>query len=157
MGFQRLTPGFAPLVAGQEAHSREGIVYKMTSGSSEAQAATFKSSFNDRVTIPDSENPKRWSNGKKRTITVVASLMTFSVTFASSIFSTAERQTAAEFHVSHEVMILGLSLFMLVSDLTLAKTNIIRSDGWLMNQRRDIVLVRCYGGHYPRAMGVDYP
>ncbi|KAB8264302.1 major facilitator superfamily domain-containing protein [Aspergillus pseudonomiae] len=85
----------------------------MTSGSSEAQAATFKSSFNDRVTIPDSENPKRWSNGKKRTITVVASLMTFSVTFASSIFSTAERQTAAEFHVSHEVMILGLSLFML--------------------------------------------
>ncbi|KAE8363147.1 major facilitator superfamily domain-containing protein [Aspergillus caelatus] len=85
----------------------------MTSGSSEARGATLRSSLNDIATIPVSENPKNWSKGKKWIITVVASLMTFSVTFASSIFSTAEKQTAAEFHVSHEVMILGLSLFML--------------------------------------------
>ncbi|OGM49757.1 MFS multidrug transporter [Aspergillus bombycis] len=85
----------------------------MVSGSSDAQAATFKSSTEVRTTIADSENPKKWPKEKKWTITVVASLMTFSVTFASSIFSTAEKQTAAEFQVSHEVTILGLSLFML--------------------------------------------
>lgn len=51
-------------------------------------------------------------------ITVVASLMASFVTFASYIFSTAEKQTVVEFHVSHEVTILGLSFFMLVSDLS---------------------------------------
>ncbi|KAB8273757.1 major facilitator superfamily domain-containing protein [Aspergillus minisclerotigenes] len=85
----------------------------MASESFKAPAAAVTSSFNVRPTLPTSDNPKSWPKGKKWTITVVASLMTFSATFASSVFSTAERQTAAEFHVSHEVTILGLSLFML--------------------------------------------
>ncbi|KAE8167894.1 hypothetical protein BDV40DRAFT_284392 [Aspergillus tamarii] len=46
-------------------------------------------------------------------ITLVASLMASFVTFASYIFSTAEKQTVTEFHVSHEVTILGFSFFML--------------------------------------------
>ncbi|RAQ56976.1 MFS multidrug transporter [Aspergillus flavus] len=85
----------------------------MASESIKAPAAAVTSSFNDRPTLPTSDNPKSWSKGKKWTFTVVASLMTFSATFASSVFSTAEKQTAAEFHVSHEVTILGLSLFIL--------------------------------------------
>lgn len=93
-------------------------MYEMASESIKAPAAAVTSSFNDRPTLPTSDNPKSWSKGKKWTFTVVASLMTFSATFASSVFSTAEKQTAAEFHVSHEVTILGLSLFMLVSHLT---------------------------------------
>jgi len=40
-------------------------------------------------------------------------LMTVSVTFASSVFSTATRVTARKFHVSEEVMVLGTSLFVL--------------------------------------------
>jgi hypothetical protein len=46
-------------------------------------------------------------------ITVVAGLMTFSVTFASSVFSTATTVTSELFGVSSEVMILGTSLFVL--------------------------------------------
>ena len=116
MGIHELIRGFTRLVAAQRVHvTRAGIVYKMTSESSKAPAAAVTSSFNDRPIVPTCENPKSWSKRKKWTITVVASLMTFSATFASSVFSTAEKQTAAEFHVSHEVKILGLSLFMLVS------------------------------------------
>jgi DHA1 family multidrug resistance protein-like MFS transporter len=40
-------------------------------------------------------------------------LMTVSVTFASSVFSTATVVTAKKFHVSEEVMVLGTSLFVL--------------------------------------------
>lgn len=39
--------------------------------------------------------------------------MTISVTFASSVFSTASTVTAKQFHVSSEVMVLGTSLFVL--------------------------------------------
>lgn len=62
----------------------------------------------------DSSNPRHWPRKRKWAITVVASIMTFSSTFASSIFSTAERPTVEEFGTSYEVMVLGLSLFMLV-------------------------------------------
>ncbi|KAJ5570009.1 MFS multidrug transporter [Penicillium hispanicum] len=40
-------------------------------------------------------------------------MMTFCVTFASSVFSAADASTAKEFGVSDEVMILGTSLFVL--------------------------------------------
>jgi DHA1 family multidrug resistance protein-like MFS transporter len=39
--------------------------------------------------------------------------MTVCVTFASSVFSTAHKQTARKFGVSEEVMVLGVSLFVL--------------------------------------------
>lgn len=39
--------------------------------------------------------------------------MTFTVTFASSVFSTATDATAEEFNVSSEVMVLGTALFVL--------------------------------------------
>lgn len=40
-------------------------------------------------------------------------LVTFCVSFASSVFSTATTVTASEFDVSVEVMILGVSLYVL--------------------------------------------
>jgi MFS transporter, DHA1 family, multidrug resistance protein len=49
----------------------------------------------------------------KRRITIMTSLMTFCVFFASSIFSTATDVTAEKFGVSSEVMILGVSLYVL--------------------------------------------
>ncbi|OTA89979.1 hypothetical protein M434DRAFT_373236 [Hypoxylon sp. CO27-5] len=61
----------------------------------------------------DWDNPKLWSLTRKWIITGTTSLMAFSSTFASSVFSTAAKQTAAEFNVSQEVMTLGLSLFVL--------------------------------------------
>lgn len=61
----------------------------------------------------DPGNPMNFPQWKKWMITVVAGLMTFSVTFASSVFSTATTVTSQVFGVSSEVMILGTSLFVL--------------------------------------------
>ncbi|OQE36781.1 hypothetical protein PENCOP_c011G00591 [Penicillium coprophilum] len=61
----------------------------------------------------DPEMPKNFPTGRKWAITTMLSLMTVCVTFASSVFSTATKQTAKEFNVSPEVMVLGVSLFVL--------------------------------------------
>ncbi|KAJ5312978.1 hypothetical protein PENANT_c018G03255 [Penicillium antarcticum] len=61
----------------------------------------------------DPENPQNFSACRKWLITVVLGLMTVSVTFASSVFSTASVVTAEKFGVSQEVMVLGTSLFVL--------------------------------------------
>lgn len=62
----------------------------------------------------DPENPQNWSRSKKYTITVFYSSLTFCLTFASSVFSTATMVTAKLYGVSNEVMVLGTSLFVLV-------------------------------------------
>jgi DHA1 family multidrug resistance protein-like MFS transporter len=61
----------------------------------------------------DPENPHNWSRGYKWFITGVLGIVTFVITFASSVFSTATQATAQHFNVSNEVMILGTSLFVL--------------------------------------------
>ena len=61
----------------------------------------------------DPENPQNWSRAYKWFLTVTLGMVTFVITFASSIFSTATKATAKEFGVSNEVMILGTSLFVL--------------------------------------------
>ncbi|OCL10760.1 MFS general substrate transporter [Glonium stellatum] len=61
----------------------------------------------------DPENPMNWPRWKKWMVTIVLGFMTFCITFASSVFSTATVPTAIEFGVSNEVMILGTSLFVL--------------------------------------------
>jgi len=61
----------------------------------------------------DPENPMNFSQGKKWWITIILALVTFCVSFASSVFSTATVVTSAQFHVSTEVMILGVSLYVL--------------------------------------------
>lgn len=61
----------------------------------------------------DPENPQNWSSRYKWFITGVLGMMTFTITFASSVFSTATLVTAKQFNVSNEVMILGTSLFVL--------------------------------------------
>ncbi|KAJ5183947.1 MFS multidrug transporter [Penicillium capsulatum] len=61
----------------------------------------------------DPENPRNFRRWRKWIITLVLGFMTFCVTFASSVFSTATRVTANKFHVSPEVMVLATSLFVL--------------------------------------------
>lgn len=60
----------------------------------------------------DPEKPQNWPASKRWMYTVTLGLMTFCVTFASSVFSTATIPTAALFHVSTEVTTLGTSLFV---------------------------------------------
>jgi DHA1 family multidrug resistance protein-like MFS transporter len=61
----------------------------------------------------DPENPMNWPVTKKWIVTVALGLMTFCVTFASSVFSNATMPTAELFGVSSEVTTLGTSLFVL--------------------------------------------
>ena len=60
----------------------------------------------------DPENPMNWPASKKWIVTVCLGLMTFCVTFASSVFSNATVPVSVEFGVSTEVTTLGTSLFV---------------------------------------------
>ncbi|KAG9642641.1 MFS general substrate transporter, partial [Aureobasidium melanogenum] len=61
----------------------------------------------------DPKKPSNMSELRKWMIVVSTGLMTFCVSFASSVFSTTTFVTAELFGVSSEVMILGLSLYVL--------------------------------------------
>ncbi|KAF7193801.1 Citrinin biosynthesis cluster MFS transporter mrr1 [Pseudocercospora fuligena] len=61
----------------------------------------------------DPKNPMNWSPYRKWAIAVNMGLMTFVVTFASSVLSSAVTPTSMEFGVSEEVMVLMVSLFVL--------------------------------------------
>ena len=63
----------------------------------------------------DAGNPKNWSRRKRWGVTIAMGMMTFVVTFASSIFSVAIEEVSQEYHVSPVVATLGVSLFLLVS------------------------------------------
>src|SRR5271170_3676707 len=60
----------------------------------------------------DPLNPLNWPVWRKIWATVLLSLTTFVVTFASSVFSSALKVVAIEFNVSDEVATLGTSLFV---------------------------------------------
>jgi hypothetical protein len=62
----------------------------------------------------DPENPMNWPVWRKWCITALLGSLTFVITFASSVFSTATIATAKEFGESVEVMVLGTSLFVFV-------------------------------------------
>lgn len=61
----------------------------------------------------DPENPMNWGTKRKWILTLSLAVMTFTITFASSVFSTATTVVAEEFHISPEVSTLGTSLFVL--------------------------------------------
>jgi len=61
----------------------------------------------------DKENPRNWPTWRKWTTTMSMAWITFVITFASSVFSTATVATAKEFQVSEESMVLGTALFVL--------------------------------------------
>lgn len=99
--------------SGSEASNPERDIEKQ-----ELQSARTKKEEKDPNLIEwdgpdDPGNPMNWPRWKKWMVTIVLGLMTFCITFASSVFSTATVPTAIEFGVSTEVMILGTSLFVL--------------------------------------------
>jgi len=61
----------------------------------------------------DPAHPQNWSFAKKARITISLGVMTLTVTFASSVFSTGTISVAKEFGISTEVATLGTSLFVL--------------------------------------------
>lgn len=60
----------------------------------------------------DPDNPQNWSSKFKWYTIMILACMTFVVSFGSSVFSTATIVTSEEFGVSQEVMILGVTLYV---------------------------------------------
>jgi hypothetical protein len=60
----------------------------------------------------DPENPMNWPSNKKLIVTCFLALLTFVVTFASSVFSNATIPVSELFHVSPLVSTLGTSLMV---------------------------------------------
>ena len=63
----------------------------------------------------DPENPQNWPFWRKATITFCVAIVTFFVTFASSVLSPATVLLSKEYGVSVEVTTFSTSLFVLVS------------------------------------------
>lgn len=60
----------------------------------------------------DPYNPQGWTSGKKWFITILSAISTLAVAFVSSAFSGGLPYIIEEFHVSTELSILGISLFV---------------------------------------------
>ncbi|KAL2834367.1 putative MFS transporter [Aspergillus cavernicola] len=65
----------------------------------------------------DPRNPMNWSEFRKWFIAAIATLSVFAVTFASSAYSVSANEVFHDFDISTEVFTLGLSLFVLGSEL----------------------------------------
>lgn len=57
----------------------------------------------------DQDNPQNLPVLRKWSITLITAILTLTITFASSIFSTAIMVVSKEFHVGEEVGTLGVS------------------------------------------------
>lgn len=80
-----------------------------------AQPADTSTSRPDLVEFDgpdDPGNPKNWSRKKRWIITISGSMLTFTVTFSSSIFSVAINPVAEQYHISQVTSTLGVSLFL---------------------------------------------
>ncbi|KAH8689407.1 putative MFS transporter [Talaromyces proteolyticus] len=65
----------------------------------------------------DPGNPMNWSQPRKWLITAIATFSVFAVTFASSAYSESANEVMSGFDVDAEVFTVGLSLFVLGSEL----------------------------------------
>ncbi|PWN33775.1 MFS general substrate transporter [Meira miltonrushii] len=61
----------------------------------------------------DRENPANWSERKKATVLIITSLGSTVVTCSSSVMSSASESLQRQFHISREVTVLTISLFVI--------------------------------------------
>ncbi|KAJ5936310.1 hypothetical protein N7454_005608 [Penicillium verhagenii] len=61
----------------------------------------------------DPLHPQNWPLGRKITISVILAYTTFTSSFASAIYSSAATAVSKNFHISTEVAILGVTLYVL--------------------------------------------
>lgn len=71
----------------------------------------------------DRDNPKNWSLHRRRAITLSLSLMVFTTTFASSIFSPNIEALEQEFGVDEVIATLGVALYLLVRLSNIVQTH----------------------------------
>ena len=70
------------------------------------------SSLVTRTGPQDPQNPMNWSSKRKQAVIAALCCISFSASFSSSVFAPAVLAVAAEFDVSVEVAILGISLYV---------------------------------------------
>ncbi|OAG39876.1 hypothetical protein AYO21_05942 [Fonsecaea monophora] len=63
--------------------------------------------------VDDPEHPQNWPFWYKVRTSIIFSFITFVASFSSAIFSSAIQQVSHEFHVSTEVGVLGITLYVL--------------------------------------------
>ncbi|TVY64274.1 Efflux pump FUBT [Lachnellula suecica] len=95
------------LVFDQTHVTKEVLEWKYKGSGTEKDPYVVEYLHNDR------RNPMTWSDSKKWIITILVAWATLAVSFVSSAFSSGIDQIIQEFHVSDEIAILGLSLFVL--------------------------------------------
>lgn len=61
----------------------------------------------------DPHNPMNWSQFRKWLITTIVTLSVFAVTLTSSVYAGSANEVIADFDISAEVFIVGVSLFVL--------------------------------------------
>lgn len=61
----------------------------------------------------DSARPMNWSTTRRWAIVVTTTLITFVVSFSSSVFFATLNEIADEFDVSKNIAVLGITLFVL--------------------------------------------
>jgi hypothetical protein len=100
----------------------------------------------------DPQNPMNWSPRRKTLIVAALCCISFSASFSSSVFAPAALAVAAEFGVGEEVVILGISLYVLgfaAGKHNLPTVVVSRPD----TSPKD----RSYGDHSPKPTGVHNP
>ncbi|SNX84327.1 related to multidrug resistant protein [Melanopsichium pennsylvanicum] len=109
------TPRSAPQLEAAEPTTTSHTITKQHSTSSNHNSPSSKLCDPNLVTWSqnDPENPQNWSQSRKTMLLIVVSTCAFCVTNTSSIISNAYQGIQNEFHISKEVAILGLSLFVI--------------------------------------------
>lgn len=64
-------------------------------------------------TLDDPANPKNWSKAKKWWCTLMIALVCFTVAFCSAVVTADIQGVSQEFHVSNEVSLLSVTLFVI--------------------------------------------
>lgn len=91
---------------------RQGSAITRSQSHVPAEEREWKDDIVTFDTRDDPANPKNWSQRRKISATFLYGMSTMCATFASSVFSSAASYVRAEFDLSQEVVILGLSLFV---------------------------------------------
>ena len=92
------------------------MTHSLLTGEFEADSMSESTSMTNRPNcrlVEEKANPYNWKNSYKWLFTLVAAIVTLCVAFASSCYTGAAAFLIAEFHVSREIIVLGVTLFVL--------------------------------------------
>ena len=113
-----LTPNLQPITRDKDLEAHTGQTHDEKVSRQSRDLGHHEAPYPDPYLVEwdgdnDPENPLNFPFAKKVWLSTMASFLTFAVGFSSSIFSADITVTAEKFNVSREVMVLGVSLYVL--------------------------------------------